>query len=178
MSVSGGPLKDRLVAAEIRHLVSVANGEAGPLYFACRSDPCFTVIDTCREGEAVGICAGLHVGGARSLLSMENFGLFECLDTLRALPIDMGIPQLVLVGYTGRPSAGVDQALDARLGTSATQAALGGRWTEPVLDLAGMPHRVLVEKADAELVDWAARTADERRGPVALLVESMQAGPC
>lgn len=178
MPVAASTLKGRLAAVGIHHLVSVANGEAGPLYFACRADPSFTVIDACREGEAVGICAGLQLGSARSLLSIENLGLFECLDSLRALPIDMGIPQLILVGYTARPGPGVDEALDARLGTSATQAALAGRWTEPVLDLAGIPHRVLEEEDDAGLVDWAVRTADERRVPAVLLVESMRATPC
>lgn len=165
-------IKDQLEAAGIYHLVSVANGEAAPLYFSCREDPAFTVIDACREGEAVGICAGLHLGGVKSLLSMENFGLFECLDSLRALPIDMGIPQVILIGYTGRPTPDSREALDARLGTAGSQAALGGSWTEPFLNVADIPARVLEADTDAPLVEWAVATADERRGPVALLVES------
>jgi sulfopyruvate decarboxylase subunit alpha len=164
-------IKRRLDDLGVRHLVSVANGESAPLYFLCREDPGFTVIDACREGEAVGISAGIHLGGYRPLLSMENFGLFECLDSLRALPIDMGFPLLMLVGYTARPGPGSMEALEARLGNAATQAGLAGRWTEPFLDLAGIPHFILESPADAGLVAEAAALSDERRGPVALLAE-------
>lgn len=166
-------VKDVLAGVGIRHLVSVANGEAAPLYFLCRTDPEFVVIDACREGEAIGISAGLYLGGARPIVSMENFGIFECLDSLRALPIDMGIPLLMLVGYTARPKPGYLEALEARLGNAATQAALAGRWTEPFLDLAGIPHFVLESPGDAGLVLEAVELSDRRTGPVALLAEGM-----
>lgn len=166
-----GAIKREMESLDMRHLVSVANGESAPLYFACREDPAFTVIDACREGEAVGIASGLYLGGARPLLSMENFGIFECLDSLRALPIDMGIPLLLLVGYTARPKPGYLEALEARLGNAATQASLAGRWTEPFLDAAGIPHFVLEDLDDSRLVPEAAALAETRRGPVALLAE-------
>jgi sulfopyruvate decarboxylase subunit alpha len=164
-------LKTELERNDIRHLVSVANGEGAALYFACREDPTFTVIDACREGEAVGIGAGIYLGGHRPLVSMENFGLYECLDTLRALPIDMGIPLLLLIGYTARPKPGSEEALRARLGNAATQASLAGRWTEPILDLAEIPHFLLETATDADALSRAVELADDRRGPVALLTE-------
>jgi sulfopyruvate decarboxylase TPP-binding subunit len=156
----------------VRHLVSVANGEAAPLYFACRDDPAYTVIDACREGEAVAISAGLYLGGARPVCSMENLGLFESLDTLRALPIDMGIPLVLLIGYTGRPGRGSREALEQRLGGSAGQADLAGRWTEPFLELAGIPRYVIEQADEADRVAGALTHAEARRGPVAVLVES------
>lgn len=166
-------IKTELDAAGVRHLVSVANGEAAPLYFACREDPRWTVIDACREGEAVAIASGLFLGGTRPLLSMENLGLFECLDTLRALPIDMRIPLVMLIGYTGRPGPGSRDALEQRLGNSAGQVDLAGRWTEPMLDTAGIPHEILENVDDVHRVGDALARADERGGPVAVLVEAM-----
>lgn len=164
-------LKTELERNDVRHLVSVANGEGAALYFACKEDPSFWVIDACREGEAVGIGAGIFLGGNRPLVSMENFGLYECLDTLRALPIDMGIPLVLLVGYTARPKPGSEEALRARLGNAATQASLAGRWTERVLDLAEVPHFLLETAQDADAVSRAVELADKRRGPIALLTE-------
>ena len=164
-------IKAELDRLGVRHLVSVANGESAPVYYLCRDDPEYTVIDACREGEAVGIASGIYLGGKRALLSMENFGIFECLDSLRALPIDMDIPLLMLVGYTARPKEGYIEALEARLGNAATQAALAGRWTEPFLDLADIPHFLLETPDDARMVAEAAALSDERRGPVALLAE-------
>ena len=134
----------------ISHLVSVANGESAPLYFRLREDPEFTVVDACREGEAVAIASGLHLGGRRALLSMENFGLYECLDTLRAMPIDMEIPVPLLVGYTARPKEGAAGFWADRYGNIATQALLAGRWTEPLLERLELPYELLSPSDSAE----------------------------
>jgi sulfopyruvate decarboxylase subunit alpha len=170
---------DDFVAAMRRHgifhLVSVANGESAPLYFRLREDPDFTVVEACREGEAVAIACGLHLGGARALLSMENFGVYESLDTLRALPIDMQIPVPLLVGYTARPKDGQREAQEAVFGNIASQALLGGRWTEPVLTTAGVPFRLLSATDSSETTAAALDEAFAAPGPSALLVERFAA---
>jgi sulfopyruvate decarboxylase TPP-binding subunit len=163
---------DALDKAGVHYLVSVANGESAPLYFRLRDDPRFTVVDACREGEAVAIACGLHLGGRRAMLSMENFGLYECLDTLRAMPIDARIPIPVLVGYTARPAEGHVDFWNGRFGNIASQAMLAGRWTEPLLERLDQPYAV-VDKADPEHVTekqlQAALTSDV---PSYLLVQS------
>jgi sulfopyruvate decarboxylase subunit alpha len=127
--------RERMAVHGVHHLVSVANGEAAPLYHALRADERCTVIDASREGEAVAIGSGLVLGGRKCLLSMENFGLFECLDTLRALPLDMGFALPLLIGFTGRPKPDRPALL--------AEVLIAGDWTEPVLDLAGIGHQVL-----------------------------------
>jgi sulfopyruvate decarboxylase TPP-binding subunit len=174
MPVSAEVLKSALVANDVRWLVSVANGESFNLYQAFRADPETSIVSACREGEAVGIGAGLFLGGAMSVISMENLGLFECLDTLRALPIDMGIPCILLLGYVGRGGASVAEALAGRFGNSGTQVAIAGDWTEKVLTLAEIPCRLLeTPGTEAALARWAVETATSGRRPVALLAESM-----
>jgi sulfopyruvate decarboxylase TPP-binding subunit len=163
---------DALDAAGVHHLVSVANGESAPLYFRLREDPRFTVIDACREGEAVAIACGLHLGGRRALLSMENFGLYECLDTLRAMPIDARIPIPVLVGYTARPAAGHEEFWNGRFGNIASQAMLAGHWTEPLLDRLDQPYAVLESSEPDHVIDKKLQAALTADAPSFLLVQS------
>ena len=169
-------MKQALRAAGVRWLVSVANGEGFKLYEACRADTEFSVISACREGEAIAITAGLRLGGEIPMVSMENLGLFECLDTARALPVDMRIPMLLMIGYTGRGGAASAERLTARFGNSGSQVAIAGEWTEPVLTLAGIPYRLLDGPgAESELVNWAVSTATADGTAVALLFEGLAA---
>ena len=161
-----------LRAAGILHFVSVANGESAPLYFRLRDETDFTVIDACREGEAVAIASGLHLGGRRAMLSMENFGLYECLDTLRAMPIDMQIPLPVLVGYTARPKPGSVEFWEGRFGNIASQAMLAGRWTERLLDAIDQPYSVVDRASDDAVITGQLDAATGAPAPHFLLVES------
>jgi sulfopyruvate decarboxylase TPP-binding subunit len=176
MFASASAIKEALRSAGLRWLVSVANGEGFKLYEACRADQEFFVISACREGEAIAIGAGLRLGGQIPVVSMENLGLFECLDTIRALPVDMRIPMLLMIGYVGRGGAASAEQLTARFGNSGSQVAIAGDWTERVLALSGIPCRVLDGPGtEAEFVNWAVKTATSRGGAVALLAEGMGA---
>jgi sulfopyruvate decarboxylase TPP-binding subunit len=175
MPASALAIKHALHGAGVRWLVSVANGEGFHLYEACRADPEFSVVSACREGEAIGIAAGLRLGGQLATVSMENLGLFECLDTLRALPVDMRIPMLLMIGYVGRGGAASAEQLAKRFGNSGSQVAIAGDWTERVLALAQIPCRVLdAPGAEAELVNWALRTAAGEGRAAALLFEGLE----
>lgn len=169
----GARLSERLAAQGLTHLVSVANGEGFGLYQAFKADSRCRVIDACREGEAVALCCGLVLGGQLPVLSIENFGLFECLDTLRALPLDIGIPMLLVIGYTGRggKTPEGEAALVERLGNIGPQAALAGRWTEPVLQLAGIPFWYLDPADSGAVCDEALALCRSSSRPVALLVD-------
>jgi phosphonopyruvate decarboxylase len=160
---------------QIFHLVSVANGESGPLYFRLRDDPDFTVVEACREGEGVAIACGLHLGGARAILSMENFGLYESLDTLRAMPIDMGLPIPLLIGYTARPKDGQEATQLAQFGNISSQALLGGRWTEPLLEHLGLPYRLLSPTDPPEVTNASLDESFGSPSPTAVLVERFSA---
>lgn len=155
----------------IRYFVTVANGEWAPLYFELADDPDFTVITACREGEAIAIAAGLELAGERSIVSMENFGLFECLDTLRALHVDMGIRLTLLIGYTGRPKPEREALIEQRLGNIGPQVLVAGDWTEPALALAGISCHVIDAPDDSALPTFTRALAEP--GRTAVLIESM-----
>jgi sulfopyruvate decarboxylase subunit alpha len=159
--------------AGVTHVVIVANGENAAIDAAARQDPDIEVVDTCREGEAVALASGLALGGARPVVTMENFGLFESLDTFRSLPVDFGIGLPVFVGYTGRPAPGLGDALQPILGNVTSQVLIAGEWTEPVLDAVGMPYRILAEDADEAENRSGLDAAFAAESPFALLLESI-----
>jgi sulfopyruvate decarboxylase TPP-binding subunit len=160
---------EELRGAGITHLVSTANLESFALYETFAKDPDLTVVDTCREGEAVAIASGLSLTGKKVCLSMENFGLFESLDTIRALPRDMGIGIPIFIGYTGRGA--VAEAIEPFTGNMKSQVQLAGDWTEPILDVAGIGYELLSEEASDEDTRAALRRALAAESPYGLLVD-------
>ncbi|MDB5311392.1 MAG: hypothetical protein JWO38_5594 [Gemmataceae bacterium] len=55
-------------------------------------------IRPCREGEAVGIAAGLMLGGANPLVAMQCTGFFEAGDAVRNVAHDLKLPLKMIVG--------------------------------------------------------------------------------
>ena len=51
-----------------------------------------------REGEAVGVAAGLMLGGARPLVAIQCTGFFEAGDAVRNVAHDLKLPLKLIVG--------------------------------------------------------------------------------
>ena len=64
------------------------------------------VINACNENQVVTVAAGLTIGGKRPLVMMQNQGLYNCFNTLRAVCLDAHIPMVFLVGQFGREFGG------------------------------------------------------------------------
>ena len=60
--------------------------------------PKLKLIRPCREGEAIGIAAGLMLGGARPVVVIQCTGLFEAGDALRNVVHDLSLPLKLIVG--------------------------------------------------------------------------------
>ncbi|QGG40331.1 hypothetical protein [Aeromicrobium yanjiei] len=153
------------------HLVSVANYETEALRAAFDDDPDMTVILACREGEAVALASGLVTSGHRTILCMENLGLFESLDTFRGLPCDMHIPLPVFVGYAGR-GATLEGAFEA-VGGMAGHVKLAGDWTEPILDATNIKHALLLQDDSEEAARATVTQAFDAQEPFVILVDNL-----
>ncbi|MEZ4454953.1 MAG: hypothetical protein R2882_00175 [Gemmatimonadales bacterium] len=57
------------------------------------------LVRVCREGEAWGVAAGLHLGGRRPLVMIQCTGFFESGDALRNILHDWKLPIPVVIGY-------------------------------------------------------------------------------
>jgi phosphonopyruvate decarboxylase len=111
-----------------------------------------------REDAAVGVAAGAWFGGRRPVVLMQNSGLGTSLNALASLSLMYGLPALLIVTWRGFG------------GKDAPEHILTGEISPRLLELLGVPHRVLAaDSLDADLA-WAAAEMDARRSPVALLV--------
>jgi phosphonopyruvate decarboxylase len=111
-----------------------------------------------REDAAVGVAAGAWFGGRRPVVLMQNSGLGTSLNALASLSLMYGLPALLVVTWRGFG------------GKDAPEHILTGEISPKLLELLGIPYRVLAaDSLDADL-GWAAAEMDARRSPVALLV--------
>lgn len=158
---------------DVRHLVTVANGQTRALRSRFASDPECKVVMACREGEAVAVAAGLVLGGKQTVVSMECTGLFESCDTIRGLPVVMQVPMVLLIGYFGERVPGWEQKY-AGLGGMLSTIEHASAWTVPFLQSMGIPFRAFEGLDELGIVETALREARERSGPVAILIEMLE----
>ncbi len=121
------------------------------------------VINACNENQVVTVAAGLTIGGKRPLVMMQNQGLYNCFNTLRAVCLDAHIPMVFLVGQFGREFSNIGHP------TSESKRTMV-RVAEPFLKSIDVPFHVLDTEADLEKMDQAYEDAQRLRTAVVLLV--------
>ena len=122
------------------------------------SHPRLPYVAAVREDVAVGMAAGAWLAGRRPVVLMQNSGLGTSLNALASLSLMYGLPALLVVTWRGYR------------GKDAPEHILMGEITPTLLDLLGVPYRVLSDASLAEDVAWAASEMDARQAPVALIV--------
>lgn len=121
------------------------------------------VINACNENQVVTIAAGLTIGGKRPLVMVQNQGLYNCFNTLRAVCLDAHIPMVFLVGQFGREFSNIGHPT-AESGRTMVRIA------EPFLTAIGVPFHTLDREADLHKLDHAYEQAQQQRTAVVLLV--------
>jgi sulfopyruvate decarboxylase subunit alpha len=151
---------DALQQCGITHVVWLPDSESRFMYDALRAVPALKLVPVCREGEAFGIAAGLHLGGQTPVVLIQNTGLFEAGDVLRGTFINMQLPLLLMVGYRGyHEMLAKKQPVDT--------AAV---FTEPVLNAWGIGHYLLDTDDDVDNIARAFRESRDKQFPVAVLI--------
>src|SRR6476660_7438982 len=95
--IDGAAVVTALEAAGFTHLVWIPDSHLGT-WEAALAGSRLAPVRPCREGEAVGIAAGLILGGARPLLVMQCTGFFEAGDAVRNVVHDLKLPLKMIVG--------------------------------------------------------------------------------
>lgn len=161
-SFDGPQVAAALRAAGVTHITWVPDSALGRWDAALASTPGLTLVRVCREGEAVAVAAGLHIGGARPLVMMQCTGMFEAGDAIRNAVHDLKLPLFFLIGV---------RSWYARMdGRSADNCPL---FTEPVLRAWQIPYSLLDPRRDAP-ADLVAKMAEARqagRAAAALFAE-------
>lgn len=118
-----------VIGLGITHVVWLPDSALGPWEHALDRPGTLELVRVCREGEAWAIAAGLHLGGRRPLVMIQNTGLFESGDAMRNVLFDLGLPLPAVIGYR---SALIPGSTDS-----------ARRFTEPVLDAWGIEYVVV-----------------------------------
>ena len=117
-------------------------------------------IQTATEDEAVTLAAGLIIGGRKPLVQIQHAGLYACVNHLRGVAKDGSFPIVCMVGLLNRdPAKPPRESFDSMV-----------RYAEPLLDALEIPNHLIEGPDDVGLLALAYREAEERRGPVAVLI--------
>jgi sulfopyruvate decarboxylase subunit alpha len=124
------------------------------------SDTQLKLIRVCKEDEGVSICAALAVCDRRALLLIQNTGLFDSINALRAIGVEYRQPICMMVGLQGKEADLVP----------AQSAKYSVRIVEPMLDVMGIEHHLLHSGADIPKIRPAIDKAYADSFPVVMLV--------
>ena len=135
----GREVIDAIKQAGVEYVVSVPDiVTSDGLLWPISKDPELRLVRVCKEDEGVSICAAMSYNGTRALLLMQQTGLMDSLNAVRAIGVDYGLPICMMVGLQGKePELAPSQS-----------ASYGVRIVEPVLDAMGIRHRLVETPAD------------------------------
>jgi hypothetical protein len=95
--IDGPTVAAALSASAFTHLVWIPDSHLGT-WDAALAQSRLAPIRPTREGEAIGIAAGLMLGGARPLVAIQCTGFFEAGDAVRNVVHDLKLPLKLIVG--------------------------------------------------------------------------------
>jgi sulfopyruvate decarboxylase subunit alpha len=122
-------------------------------------DPDVTLVRLAKEEEGVGISAGAHLAGTRSVMLMQNHGFLASINGIVSLAHLYQIPLLMLISYRGE------------FGERDPWQTQGGGATEPLLRALNIPFERLDHPDHvASRVRKAQTLAEAALKPVALLL--------
>ena len=157
MTISGAEFAASLERHGFDFFAGVPCSLIEDLIATLEAHPRLPYVATPREDVAVGLAAGAWFAGRRPAVLMQNSGLGTSLNALASLSLMYGLPLLLVVTWRGHG------------GKDAPEHLLMGEISPPLLELLGIPHRVLDGALDAALA-WAAAAMETGHQPVALLV--------
>src|SRR5271166_241295 len=99
----GADIIDALKAARVEFVAAVPDivTSAGLLWPISR-DGALRLIRLCKEDEGVSICTGLAFCGRRAVLLMQQTGLMDSLNAIRAIAVEYQQPVCMIVGLLGK----------------------------------------------------------------------------
>lgn len=126
------------------------------LHDAMKSDADVRYIECSAENQALTTAMGLYIGGMSPMVMMQNQGLLNCLNTLRSVGLDAGIPLVLSVGAFGREFANLGQPI-----TESRRACAS--LVQPIMAAMDIPFFHLETTDDLPKVAEAFTTAKERQ---------------
>ena len=158
---SGAKIIAGFKAASVREIVAVPDiVTSDGLLWPISRDPDFRLTRICKEDEGVSICGAMSYNETRAVLMMQQTGLMDSLNAIRAIGVDYELPIVMLVGLQGKePHVHPDQS-----------AAYGVRIVRPVLDAMELSHSLIETPDDVDHIPQAIEAAYAASRPHIFLV--------
>jgi sulfopyruvate decarboxylase subunit alpha len=167
--LTGPAIISAIKKAGVEFIVSVPDiSTSTGLLWPIVRDPGLRLVRTCREGETVGIAAGLSYYDRRALLLFQNTGMLGSINELRAVAVEYKMPICMMVGLLNK-EPGIPPADRSQ--------SYGVRIVEPVLDAMGISHHCIETDADTPLITATIERCYEKSEPAALLLGRQVAWP-
>jgi sulfopyruvate decarboxylase TPP-binding subunit len=144
--VDGNSVVTVLTHLGVTHVVWIPDSEIGTWDSALSSSKQIQLIRPTREGEAIAIAAGLHLGGAKPLIIIQCTGLFEAGDSLRNFVHDLKLPLAMVVGVRSYNAHQAGRSFDSC-----------PVFTEPILQTWRIPYQLLGRDFSAAHLEGALR---------------------
>jgi sulfopyruvate decarboxylase subunit alpha len=141
----------------VTDIVWLPDSETNWLYLLMKADPGLRLVGVTREGHACSITAGLHAGGRKPMILIQNTGMMESGDSIRGWLMGLNVPVVLMVGYRGY----------TRHGVNSDSAAT---YTERFLMAFNIPYYLVENDDDADRISIAFQEAERTRKPVVVLV--------
>ena len=162
--LQGPAILDAVKAGGIRTIVSVPDITTSEgLLRPIASDPAIRHIRVCKEDEGVSICAALSYCDERALLMMQQTGMYDSVNAIRAIAAGYQLPVCMLIGLQGGV-AGEDPRQSEK---HIVRCAL------PTLDAIEVRHELLSYAEDVDKVVPAIESAYQESRPIALFVGAL-----
>ncbi len=140
---SGRAILESLKQADIRFVIAVPDiVTSDGLLWPISHDPDFELVRVCKEDEGVSICSAMSFCDVRALLLMQQTGLMDSLNAIRAVGMEYRLPVCMMVGLQGK---------EPHLKPTQSQS-YGVRIIEPVLNAMELPHRLIENPTDVSAI--------------------------
>lgn len=158
---SGAAIIAAIKAAGVGEIVALPDiVTSDGLLWPISRDPDFRLTRICKEDEGVSICGAMSYNGTRAVLMMQQTGLMDSLNAIRAIGVDYELPVVMIVGLQGKePHMHPDQS-----------ASYGVRIIRPVLDAMGLSHSLIEEPGDEDHIPQAIDAAYAASKPHIFLI--------
>lgn len=150
---------DALKACDIKLFSALPETWLVHLIRFAEDDQDSTLVRLAKEEEGVGISAGCHLAGVKSVMLMQNHGFLASINGIVSLAHLYKIPLLMLISYRGE------------FGERDPWQTQGGGVTEGLLQALSIPYQRLDDPAHvATRIRKAQTLAESSLKPVALLL--------
>jgi sulfopyruvate decarboxylase subunit beta len=158
--LDGGAIIASMIKASVGIVVAVPDiTTSAGLLWPVSKRPEFELVRVCKEDEGISICSALALCKRRSVLMMQQTGLFDSLNAVRGIAVEYKQPVCMLVGLLGK-EPGVRPHLNKKYSV---------RTVEPILKAMEVPYICVEENEDIEKITAAIDRAYETSSPLVVL---------